>query len=43
MTLAKIIKHRSELLGTVKLFRELGAGWLESFVHAAACVVLLIA
>ncbi len=41
MTWSKIIKHRSELMETVRLFRRLGAGWLEAFVHAAGCVMLI--
>ncbi len=41
MTFSKIIKHRSELMETVRLFRRLGAGWLDSLVHAALCVLLI--
>jgi hypothetical protein len=44
MTLTKIIKLaqcRSELKETFRLFRKLGAGWLESLAHAAGCVILL--
>ncbi len=41
MTFSKIIKHRSELMETVQLFRRLGANWFESFVHASACILLI--
>ena len=39
--IAKMVLYRAELLETFKLFRQLGAGWLESLSHAAACVILI--
>lgn len=44
MTISKIIKmaaHRAELMETIRLFRKLGAGWLDSLVHAVLCVALI--
>ncbi len=41
MALSKIIKHQSALLATVKLYRRLGAGWLDAFVHSALCIMLI--
>jgi len=41
MTLSKIIKHQSELMETVRLYRRLGAGWLDALVHASLCILLI--
>ena len=39
--IAKMILYRTELMETFRLFRELGASWAESLLHASACIVLL--